>query len=203
MGKRSDIIWRSLTTPEKDWALGEAALLWEDFGQKYIDGSNFKLPRQLHDILATRTQEVGGPDNMKEALVSGLILGGMVRYKYDGFLKLYSHTILTIVLNFTELGSCLQRVAICWGSKGQNITRFIKWKKTPLDSSVRNMAKSLLALHQLLVFRSSTIRLIQIYERAYEQYNEEKRLDWFQELDSEEGWATGNSDWMNLLHSSP
>ncbi|KAF9157523.1 hypothetical protein BGX21_003997 [Mortierella sp. AD011] len=46
MGVRADFIWRSLYTPEKDWAIGEAARVWDELSPKYADEANFKLPRQ-------------------------------------------------------------------------------------------------------------------------------------------------------------
>ncbi|KAF9929118.1 hypothetical protein FBU30_001847 [Linnemannia zychae] len=78
MGVRADLIWRSVLAPEKDWAIGEAARTWDDLGQKYIHEGTFKLPRQLHDVLVARSMEVGGPEKMRDVLVSGLVIGGIV-----------------------------------------------------------------------------------------------------------------------------
>ncbi|KAF9578095.1 hypothetical protein BGW38_006307, partial [Lunasporangiospora selenospora] len=69
MGVRADLIWRTITSPETDWAIAEAAKVWCPQSNKYISESKFKLPRQLHDILVGRTMEVGGADGLRDALV--------------------------------------------------------------------------------------------------------------------------------------
>ncbi|KAF9186810.1 hypothetical protein BGZ49_004144 [Haplosporangium sp. Z 27] len=68
MGVRADFIWRTMLTPEKDWTIGEAVRVWDDMSGKYIEESNFKLLRQLYDILMSRTTEVGGPGNLRNVL---------------------------------------------------------------------------------------------------------------------------------------
>ncbi|KAG0247572.1 hypothetical protein BG011_001271, partial [Mortierella polycephala] len=75
MGKRGDIFWRSFHEPAKDWAVVEAAKTWDPFSTKYITESTSKLPRQLHDILMSRTDEVGGSKMMRSVVVPGLIIG--------------------------------------------------------------------------------------------------------------------------------
>ncbi|KAF9992499.1 hypothetical protein BGZ79_003005 [Entomortierella chlamydospora] len=75
MGIRAEFIWRSINTPEKDWSIGEAARQWDELSSKYTDEANFKILRQLHDILMSHTMEVGGPSKLRNVLVSGLILG--------------------------------------------------------------------------------------------------------------------------------
>ncbi|KAG0008162.1 hypothetical protein BGZ80_003784 [Entomortierella chlamydospora] len=60
---------------EKDWSIGEAARQWDELSSKYTDEANFKILRQLHDILMSHTMEVGGPSKLRNVLVSGLILG--------------------------------------------------------------------------------------------------------------------------------
>ncbi|KAF9896651.1 hypothetical protein BX616_007014, partial [Lobosporangium transversale] len=72
-GARADFVWRSLCNPEKDWAIGEAAREWDPFSQEYVNKGDFKLPRQLHDILISRSIEVGGPSKLRDALISGLL----------------------------------------------------------------------------------------------------------------------------------
>ncbi|KAF9896822.1 hypothetical protein BX616_006687, partial [Lobosporangium transversale] len=75
-GTRSDLIWRDVRLPETDWAVAEAAKAWCPQNNKYISESKFKLPRQLHDILIGRSMEVGGANELRKAIVSGLIIGG-------------------------------------------------------------------------------------------------------------------------------
>ncbi|KAF8978080.1 hypothetical protein BGZ46_006844 [Entomortierella lignicola] len=172
MGVRADFIWRSLYTPEKDWAIAEGARVWDELSPKYTDKANFKLPRQLHDILILRSMEVGGPSKSRDIVVSGLLFGG----------------------------PCIQRVSLCWGTKGGNITRLIKWKKSRLDPCVSNMTTSLLALHCLLLLRASTIHLMDRYEIANKEYNEERRQERLQEPDLERDVF---EEWRDLLPSSP
>jgi len=78
MGVRADLVWRTVTLPETDWAIAEAAKVWSPQDNKYISESKFKLPRQLHDVLVGRTMEVGGANELRDVLVSGLIIGGNV-----------------------------------------------------------------------------------------------------------------------------
>lgn len=78
MGVRADLVWRTVTSPETDWAKAEAAKVWCPQGNKYISESKFKLPRQPHDVLIGRTMEVGGANELRDAMVSGLIIGGNV-----------------------------------------------------------------------------------------------------------------------------
>ncbi|KAF9926102.1 hypothetical protein FBU30_004279 [Linnemannia zychae] len=75
IGTRTDLVWRTLTVPETDWAIAEAAKVWCPQGNKYITESKFKLPRQLHDILIGRTMEIGGSHELRDVLISGLIIG--------------------------------------------------------------------------------------------------------------------------------
>ncbi|KAF9201258.1 hypothetical protein BGZ49_008480 [Haplosporangium sp. Z 27] len=174
-GTKADLIWRCMKqTERRDWAIAEAALVWDDAGQKYIHESNFKLPRQLHDLLMARTIEVGNHDRIRSAIVSGLIFGG----------------------------PSMQRVGLCWGSKGENITRLVKWKKRSVDPDVKNLSSSLLAIHQLLLFRASTIQLMGLYDLAVEERNKERKTERHDDLERGEEWLTGD-DWLDLLHSSP
>ncbi|KAG0058073.1 hypothetical protein BGZ89_001580 [Linnemannia elongata] len=106
MGVRADLVWRTVTSPETDWAIAEAAKVWCPQGNKYISESKFKLPRQLHDVLIGRTMEVGGANELRDAMASGLIIGR----------------------------PCLQRIGLCWGAAGDNITRIIKMEATRLDA---------------------------------------------------------------------
>ncbi|KAF9110159.1 hypothetical protein BGX27_006701, partial [Mortierella sp. AM989] len=78
IGTRTDLVWRTLTAPETDWATAEAAKVWCPQGNKYNTESKFKLPRQLHDILIGRTMEVGGSHELRDVFVSGLIIGGKI-----------------------------------------------------------------------------------------------------------------------------
>ncbi|KAF9996567.1 hypothetical protein BGZ65_007847, partial [Modicella reniformis] len=160
---RADLIWRSMIVPGKNWGIGEAARVWDEPAQKYVHESTFKLPRQLHDVLVARTQEVGGADRMRDVLVSGLVIAG----------------------------PCIQRIALCWSAKGTNVTRLVRSKMARLDSSVKNMSTSLLALHQILLFRSSTMHLMQTYDRANELCNEERRQD--RHRQGPEEWADGDN----------
>ncbi|KAI1287760.1 hypothetical protein EDD11_010198 [Mortierella claussenii] len=76
LGYRADLIWRTMSVPERDWAIVEAAKAWDTIGTKYLAESNHKLPRQLHDILVARSMEVGGPGKLWNVLVSGFVTGG-------------------------------------------------------------------------------------------------------------------------------
>lgn len=89
MGIRADLIWRTMLAPEKDWAIGEAARIWDDMAQKYSNESTFKLPRQLHDVLMARSMEVGGPERMRGVLVSGLVIGGKALIPCNRFFLSY------------------------------------------------------------------------------------------------------------------
>ncbi|KAG0071703.1 hypothetical protein BGZ90_012163 [Linnemannia elongata] len=132
MGVRDDLVWRTVTSPETDWAIAEAAKVWCPQGNKYISESKFKLPRQLHDVLIGRTMEVGGANELRDAMVSGLVIGG----------------------------PCLQRIGLCWGAAGDNITRIIKMEATRLDARVSYLSSPLLAIHELLCFREFGWRFI-------------------------------------------
>ncbi|KAG0259104.1 hypothetical protein BG011_002841 [Mortierella polycephala] len=79
VGYRADLIWRTLDSPEQDWAVAEAACDWDPNSDKYKFEGAFKLPRHMHDILCARTAEVDGPDQLRNEFVSGLIIGGLDR----------------------------------------------------------------------------------------------------------------------------
>ncbi|KAF9176763.1 hypothetical protein BGZ50_009713, partial [Haplosporangium sp. Z 11] len=150
MGVRADYIWRSMLEPNKDWAIVEAAKVWDLSGQKYVYESSFKLPRQLHDVLSGRTREAGGVNSLRDVSVSGLIIGG----------------------------PCVQYVSVCWGSKGENVTRLYKGAPARIHPSVQRLATSIEAIHQLLLFRTTTIRLIERYEGACDLLQAVKTRNW-------------------------
>ncbi|KAF9178725.1 hypothetical protein BGZ51_007537 [Haplosporangium sp. Z 767] len=173
MGVRADLVWRSVVSPETDWAIAEAAKVWCPQGNKYISESKFKLPRQLHDVLIGRTTEVGGANELRNVLVSGLIIGG----------------------------PCIQRIGLCWGAAGDNVTRIIKIEATRLDARISYLSNSLLAIHELLCFRASTIRLISQYELAAKRHANQRKRDRYRSL---AGALLGpRISRLDLLQSSP
>ncbi|KAF9158043.1 hypothetical protein BGX20_003582 [Mortierella sp. AD010] len=76
IGDKADLIWRTVSSPEHDWAVAEAVPNWDPIGKKYRYEGTFKLPRQLHDILTARSDELGKKDHLRSEFVSGMI-GGM------------------------------------------------------------------------------------------------------------------------------
>ncbi|KAF9369086.1 hypothetical protein BGX21_006171, partial [Mortierella sp. AD011] len=137
IGKKGDIFWRSFDEPTKDWAVIEAAKTWNIYGPKYIIESTSKLPRQLHDILLHRTQEVGSPNNMRTSMVAGLVIGGPV----------------------------IQQVQLCWGLEGVNVTRFGRTQATRLESSVELFLESLDAIFSILLFRTAVLHHMEAYDK--------------------------------------
>ncbi|KAF9093071.1 hypothetical protein BGX27_001675, partial [Mortierella sp. AM989] len=128
VGTKADLIWRCMKqTERRDWAIAEAALVWDDAGHKYIHES-----------------------------------------------------------------PSMQRVGLCWGSMGENITRLVRWKKRIVDPDVKNLSSSLLAIHQLLLFRASTIQLMGMYDLAAEERNKERRTERHDDLELGEEWSTGD-----------
>ncbi|KAF9947312.1 hypothetical protein BGZ72_010653, partial [Mortierella alpina] len=57
IGVKADFLWRTISSPDIDWSIGESATLWDPASMKYRNEGVFKLPRQLHDILVARTSE--------------------------------------------------------------------------------------------------------------------------------------------------
>ncbi|KAG0225223.1 hypothetical protein BGX31_007702, partial [Mortierella sp. GBA43] len=76
-------------------------------------------------ILSVRTYEVGNTDHLRKECVSGLTIGGPV----------------------------IQRVALCWGSKGDNVIRLFKRPECRIGSFVAQLNEPLDALHEVLLFR--------------------------------------------------
>ncbi|KAG0335311.1 hypothetical protein BG004_008499, partial [Podila humilis] len=147
IGCKADLIWRTISAPERDWAVAEAAPDWDPIGKKYRYEGTFKLPRQLHDILSARSHEVGDKNHLRGEFVTGLIIGGPV----------------------------VQRVLLCWGSQGDNVTRLLRSRERRISSSVAQLMDSIWAIHELLLFRASTIRFQKSFERVNDQVAEEKR----------------------------
>ncbi|KAF8931921.1 hypothetical protein BGZ47_011628 [Haplosporangium gracile] len=153
-GVRADLVWRTVTSPETDWAMAGAAEVWCLQGNKYISESKFKLPRQLLDVLIDQTMEVGGANELRDAMVSGLIIGG----------------------------PCLQRIGLCWGAASDNVTRIIKMDATRLDARVGHLSISLLAIHELHCFGTSTIQLISLYKLAARRHAKQRKRDRYRSL---------------------
>ncbi|KAF8923259.1 hypothetical protein BGZ58_003187, partial [Dissophora ornata] len=74
IGDKPDLIWRTVSAPERDWAVAEAAPNWDPIGKKYRYEGTFKLPRQLHDILTARSHELGKKDHLRGEFVTGLMI---------------------------------------------------------------------------------------------------------------------------------
>ncbi|KAG0214571.1 hypothetical protein BGX31_001080 [Mortierella sp. GBA43] len=125
VGAKADLLWRTLIAPAKDWGAAEAAGEWDAIGQKYRYESTHKLPRQLHDMLAGRTHELGNTDLLRQEFVTGLIIGGPV----------------------------VQRLMLCWGTKGENVTRLLRIEERRIMPSIDLLAESLWGIHELLLFR--------------------------------------------------
>ncbi|KAF9190903.1 hypothetical protein BGZ51_008052 [Haplosporangium sp. Z 767] len=175
IGYKTDLIWRTLDSPEQDWAVAEAAHDWDPTSNKYKFEGAFKLPRHMHDILCARTAEVGGPDWLRNEFVSGLIIGGPV----------------------------VQRVLLCWGTKGNNITRLLRQQERRLHSDVSYLNSSLDAVHEVLLFRASTVRLMKAYSKAKELLFEERRESRRREARTETVVVQPRKRKFSLLHSSP
>ncbi|KAF9945057.1 hypothetical protein BGZ70_004089, partial [Mortierella alpina] len=111
IGVKVDFLWRTISSPDVDWSAGESATVWDPASMKYRYEGVFKLPRQLHDILVARTSEAGGVDSLRKEYVCGLLTGGPV----------------------------IQRVQICWGTKGKNITRFFRSPERRLFSTLQEL----------------------------------------------------------------
>ncbi|KAF8952440.1 hypothetical protein BGZ46_003480, partial [Entomortierella lignicola] len=141
VGSKADLIWRTIIAPEHDWGTAEAACEWDPIGQKYRYESTHKLPRQMHDILIGRAFELGKTDSLRNEYVSGLVFGGPV----------------------------IQRFLLCWGTKGDNITRLIKLDERRISSSISLLSESIWGAHELMLFSRSTIRLIESYNSAKEE----------------------------------
>ncbi|KAF9425064.1 hypothetical protein BGZ76_003436, partial [Entomortierella beljakovae] len=125
VGPKADLIWRSMIAPEHDWGAAEAATNWDPSSLKYRYESTHKLPRELHDILVGRTHELGMAESLRSEYVSGLIFGGPV----------------------------IQRFLLCWGTKGNNITRLVKMDERRICSSISSLSESLWGAHELLLFK--------------------------------------------------
>ena len=76
IGVKADFLWRTISSPDIVWSIGESATLWDPASMKYRNEVVFKLPRQLHDILVARTSEVGGVDSLRQEYICGLLTGG-------------------------------------------------------------------------------------------------------------------------------
>ncbi|KAF9368274.1 hypothetical protein BGX21_006696, partial [Mortierella sp. AD011] len=134
IGVKADFLWRTISSPDIDWSAGESATTWDPASVKYRNEGVFKLPRQLHDILIARTCEAGGVDFLRQEYVCGLMTGDKAA---------------------CFLGPVIQRVQICWGTKGENITRFFRSPERRLFSTVQELGISLMAIHDLLILRVS------------------------------------------------
>lgn len=174
MGVRADMIWRTVNAPVRDWMIGEAAKQWGENAGKYVQESTFKVPRQLHDILSARSQEVGGAHRLRNAWITGMVFGGPV----------------------------VQRVSLCWGAQGSNVTRFKRWTPARIYPSLEELPLSLKAARQLLLVRAETLRLIEEYNRAKQEEWKQERARASHHNDSEDDWR-GEEDWRDLLNSSP
>ncbi|KAI1297456.1 hypothetical protein EDD11_007116 [Mortierella claussenii] len=174
MGVRADMIWRTLEAPMRDWMIGEAARQWDENAGKYVRESTFKVPRQLHDILSARTLEVGGAHRLRNVWITGMVFGGPV----------------------------VQRVSLCWGAQGTNVTRFKRWTPARIYPSLKQLSLSLNAARQLLLVRAETLRLIDEYNRAEQEERKEKRARASRHHDTEDDWGD-EEEWRDLLNSSP
>ncbi|KAF8937672.1 hypothetical protein BGZ47_008924, partial [Haplosporangium gracile] len=174
MGVRADMIWRTVEAPVRDWMIGEAARQWDENAGKYVRESTFKVPRQLHDILSARSQEVGGAHRLRNAWFTGMVFGGPV----------------------------VQRVSLCWGTQGINVTRFKRWRPARIYPSLKELPLSLDAARQLLLARVETLHLIDEYNRAKQEERKEKRARSSSHHVTEDDWR-GEEDWRDLLNSSP
>ncbi|KAG0324771.1 hypothetical protein BG004_003370 [Podila humilis] len=172
MGARADLIWRNMVAPVRDWMIGEAARQWDENANKYVQESTFKVPRQLHDILTARSLEVGGAHRLRRSWVSGAVFGGPV----------------------------VQRVGLCWGTKGTNVTRLKRWAPARVYPSVKQLPRSLNAARQLLLLRAQTLRFIEDYDQAEEEDRKEKWARCNQPEDDDD-WE--DPEWRDLLGSSP
>ncbi|KAF9082698.1 hypothetical protein BGX27_004415 [Mortierella sp. AM989] len=132
IGVKANFIWRTISSPDIDWSVGESTTVWDPASMKYRNKGVFKPPRQLHDILVARTCEAGGVDALRQEYICGLLTGPVI-----------------------------QRVQIYWATKGENITRFFRSPERRLFPTVQELGISLVAVHDLLIFRrySGVIRL--------------------------------------------
>ncbi|KAK3821634.1 MAG: hypothetical protein J3Q66DRAFT_333867 [Benniella sp.] len=175
IGVKADFLWRTISSPDVDWSAGESATVWDPASMKYRHEGVFKLPRQLHDILVARTSEVGGVDSLRKEYVCGLLTGGPV----------------------------IQKVQICWGTKGKNITRFFRSPERRLFSTVQELGTSLLAVHDLLILRATTLRLCRTYETSRHQLAKEQAKKRRQELPFPSAMPNEKRRKFSLLSSSP
>lgn len=174
MGVRADMIWRTVEAPVRDWMIGEAARKWDENAGKYIEESTFKIPRQLHDILSARSQEVGGTHRLRNAWIPGLVFGGPV----------------------------VQRVGLCWGAQGTNVTRLKRWRPARIYPKLRELSSSLNTIRQLLLTRAETLHLIDEYYRAKQEQQNQERAQASHHPDNDDDWR-GAEDFRDLLSSSP
>ncbi|KAF9421947.1 hypothetical protein BGZ76_003912 [Entomortierella beljakovae] len=130
-GYKTDLIWRTLGSPDQDWAVAEAATVWDPVSNKYKFEGAFKLPRHMHDILTSRTYEAS-IDQLRNEYVSGLLIGETL----------------------AVLGPVLQRLLFCWGTKGYNVTRFFRRTECRLYSDISQLDCSMDAIHEVLLFRT-------------------------------------------------
>ncbi|KAF9926293.1 hypothetical protein FBU30_004101 [Linnemannia zychae] len=206
MGARADLIWRTLIVPERNWAVVEAAPEWDPISDKYRSESAFKLPRQLHDILTARSSELGGPDQLRYAFVTGLIFGSKINYVIFLCKRIgngYPFGEHYVNGSFSLSRPVIQRVLLCWGTSGDNVTRLMKAHERRIRPSVKVLSESLLAIHELLLFRSSTVRLKTAFDHALKDLRKAKHQAKRDELQAGPLKLRLRDCVAKLLYSSP
>ncbi|KAF9376388.1 hypothetical protein BGX21_003499 [Mortierella sp. AD011] len=95
-------------------------------------------------------------------------------------------------------GPVIQRVSLCWGTQGTNVTRFKRRTPARIHPSLKQQSLSLDAARQLLLVRAETLRLMNEYNRAEREERMEKRarVNRYDDTDDE-------VEWRDLLNSSP
>ncbi|KAF9087002.1 hypothetical protein BGX27_003034, partial [Mortierella sp. AM989] len=131
-GYKTDRIWRTLGSPDQDWAVAEAATVWDPISDKYKFEGSFKLPRHMHDILSSRTFETNTD---------------LLRHDY----AYWSNPKTTIMF-----------------------VRFFRCQECRLYSDMSQLNHSLDAIHEVLLFRASTLRFMNTYHKAREQLHNAK-----------------------------
>ncbi|KAF8947934.1 hypothetical protein BGZ46_005459, partial [Entomortierella lignicola] len=147
-GKKGDLFCRSFDEPLRDWAVIEAAKVWNIYSSKHTIESTNKLPRQLHDILIHRTKELDSVDRLRNIAVPGLVMGGPV----------------------------VQSLNLCWGCKGVNVTRFKRGLAARMESTIDRLGMSLSAIYVLMMFRADINQFLETFRMEQKKIQKKVRL---------------------------
>ncbi|KAF9578770.1 hypothetical protein BGW38_005274, partial [Lunasporangiospora selenospora] len=87
-----------------------------------------------------------------------------------------------------QLRPVVQRVSLCWGTQGTNVTRLKWWIPARVYPGLKKLPLSLNAGRQLLLVRADTLRLIDEYNHAEQEERKEKRARAGYHYDNDDDW---------------